>query len=75
MAVTDLRLFRTVVNEVPVENNIGDALVHRIIRAHREGTPWRACILIPLLPGFTFPIDHNDASSVRACGREKCIPD
>ncbi|KAG8909007.1 Phospholipase D1 [Tulasnella sp. 403] len=55
----------TVVNEVPVENNIGDALVHRIIRAHREKTPWRACIVIPLLPGFTFPIDHNDASSIR----------
>ncbi|KAG8926053.1 Phospholipase D1 [Tulasnella sp. 418] len=55
----------TVVNEVVVENNIGDALVHRIIRAHKEGTPWRACIVIPLLPGFTFPIDHNDASAIR----------
>ncbi|KAG9016332.1 Phospholipase D1 [Tulasnella sp. 427] len=55
----------TVVNDIPVENNIGDALVHRIIRAHREKTPWRACIVIPLLPGFTFPIDHNDASSIR----------
>ncbi|KAG9048406.1 Phospholipase D1 [Tulasnella sp. UAMH 9824] len=55
----------TVVNDIPVENNIGDALVDRIIRAHKEKTPWRACILIPLLPGFTFPIDHNDASSIR----------
>ncbi|KAG8968175.1 Phospholipase D1 [Tulasnella sp. 425] len=55
----------TVMNDIPVENNIGDALVHRIIRAHREKTPWRACIVIPLLPGFTFPIDHNDASSIR----------
>ncbi|KAG9009262.1 Phospholipase D1 [Tulasnella sp. JGI-2019a] len=55
----------TVVNDVPVENNIGDALVHRAIRAHRTGTKWRAVIVIPLLPGFTFPIDHNDASAIR----------
>ncbi|KAG8849555.1 Phospholipase D1 [Tulasnella sp. 330] len=55
----------TVVNDVTVENNIGDALVHRAIRAHRSGTKWRAVIVIPLLPGFTFPIDHNDASAIR----------
>jgi phospholipase D1/2 len=56
---------RTVVNDVKVENNIGSAIVHRIIRAHRDGTPWKCCILIPALPGFTFPIDHSDASAVR----------
>ncbi|KAF4577108.1 Phospholipase D1 [Pleurotus pulmonarius] len=55
----------TVANDVKVENRIGDALVHRIIRAHREGTPWKCCILIPLLPGFTFPVDHSDASAIR----------
>lgn len=55
----------TVVNDVKIENQIGDALVSRIIRAHHEGTQWRACIVIPLLPGFTFPIDHSDASAVR----------
>ena len=55
----------TVVNETTVENKIGDALVHRIMRAHRQGTPWKACIVIPLLPGFSFPIDHSDASAVR----------
>ncbi|TCD69038.1 Phospholipase D1 [Steccherinum ochraceum] len=55
----------TVVNEVKIENRIGDAIVHRIIRAHREGTPWRCCIVIPLLPGFTFPVDHSDASAIR----------
>lgn len=47
-----------------IENKIGDALVNRIIRAHREGTKWRACIVIPLLPGFTFPVDHDGASAV-----------
>ncbi|KAI0081599.1 phospholipase D [Panus rudis PR-1116 ss-1] len=55
----------TVVNEVKIENRIGDALVHRIIRAHREGTPWKCCVVIPLLPGFTFPVDHSDASAIR----------
>ncbi|CAL1712514.1 unnamed protein product [Somion occarium] len=55
----------TVVNEVKIENKIGDAIVHRIIRAHREGTPWKCCVLIPLLPGFTFPVDHSDASAIR----------
>ncbi|KAF9481155.1 phospholipase D/nuclease [Pholiota conissans] len=55
----------TVVNDVKIENNIGDAIVHRIIRAHRDGTPWKCCIMIPVLPGFTFPVDHSDASAIR----------
>ncbi|WVR06183.1 hypothetical protein IAU60_003213 [Kwoniella sp. DSM 27419] len=55
----------TVVDGIRVENQIGDALVDRIIRAHKEGTPWRACIVIPLLPGYTYPIDAGEASSVR----------
>lgn len=55
----------TVVDGVEIENRIGDALVDRIIRAHREGTPWKACIVIPLLPGYTFPLDTAEASSVR----------
>ncbi|KAJ8593832.1 phospholipase D [Rhizopogon salebrosus TDB-379] len=55
----------TVVNDVKIENRIGDALVDRIIRAHRESTPWKCCILIPLFPGFPFPIDHSDASAIR----------
>lgn len=55
----------TTVGDVKIENRIGDALVHRIIRAHREGTPWKCCIMIPLLPGFTFPVDHSDGSAIR----------
>ncbi|KAF5389183.1 hypothetical protein D9757_003438 [Collybiopsis confluens] len=55
----------TVANDVKIENKIGDALVHRIVRAHRDGTPWKCCIVIPVLPGFEFPIDHSDASAVR----------
>jgi len=55
---------RTVVDETKIENKIGDALVQRIIRAHRDKTPWKCCIMIPLLPGFSFPVDHSDASAV-----------
>ncbi len=55
----------TVMEGNKIENKIGEALVSRIIRAHREGTPWRAIIVIPLIPGFPMPIDHPDASSVR----------
>lgn len=51
-------------NDTVVENKIGDALVSRIIRAHREGTKWKACIVIPLFPGFPYPVDHGDASAV-----------
>ncbi|KAF8586907.1 phospholipase D [Ramaria rubella] len=55
----------TVVNDVKIENKIGDALVHRIIRAHREGTKWKAVIVIPSLPGFPSPIDQSEASAIR----------
>ncbi|KAK0555630.1 Phospholipase D1 [Tilletia horrida] len=55
----------TVVEGTKIENKIGDALVSRIIRAHREGTPWRAIIVIPLIPGFPMPIDSADATSIR----------
>lgn len=55
----------TVVDGVEVENRIGDALVDRIIRAHKEGTKWHACIVIPLIPGYAHPIDTAEASSVR----------
>ena len=48
-----------------IENAIGDALVNRIIRAHKEGTEWRAIILIPLMPGFQNTIDSPDGSSLR----------
>ncbi|KAG6376934.1 hypothetical protein JVT61DRAFT_967 [Boletus reticuloceps] len=55
----------TEINDVKIENGIGDALVRRIIRAKREGTPWKCCIIIPLFPGFPFTVDHGDASAIR----------
>ncbi|KAI2640170.1 phospholipase D [Xylaria nigripes] len=48
-----------------VVNRIGDALVERIIRAHRNDEDWRCCILIPLMPGFQNTVDQAEGSSVR----------
>lgn len=48
-----------------IKNRVGDALVDRIIRAHKEGTAWKAVILIPLVPGFPSQVDKADGSSVR----------
>lgn len=55
----------TVVDNTVVRNHIGDALVERIIKAHKNGEDWRACIVIPLLPGYSYPVDTPEASSVR----------
>ncbi|KAF8349296.1 phospholipase D, partial [Amanita rubescens] len=55
----------TIINETKVENKIGDALFNRIMRAYKDDQPWKCCIVIPLLPGFTFPVDHADASALR----------
>ncbi|KAF2202276.1 phospholipase D [Delitschia confertaspora ATCC 74209] len=48
-----------------IENKIGDALVDRIKRAHKNEEDWRACIVIPLMPGFQNTVDSQDGSSVR----------
>ncbi|OCL05360.1 phospholipase D1 [Glonium stellatum] len=48
-----------------IENLIGDALVERIKRAHKNQEDWRACIVIPLMPGFQNTVDSQDGSSVR----------
>lgn len=54
-----------VVDGTFVQNRIGDALVDRIIKAHQEGTTWRAMIVIPLMPGFESQVDEPDGSAVR----------
>lgn len=51
--------------DIEIQNKIGDAIVDRIIRAHIEKKPWKAIIVIPLLPGFDSPVDHSSASSLR----------
>lgn len=59
----------TEVDGVVIENQIGDALVDRIRRAHYNGEHWRAYILIPLTPGFEAQVDSADAYSVRAISK------
>jgi phospholipase D1/2 len=48
-----------------IKNEIGDALVKRIIRAHENQEKWRAFIVIPLVPGFQNKVDAVDGTSVR----------
>ncbi|KAL5436988.1 hypothetical protein PMIN07_006798 [Paraphaeosphaeria minitans] len=48
-----------------IENKISDAIVDRIKRAHQNQEDWRACLIIPLMPGFQNTVDQQDGSSVR----------
>lgn len=48
-----------------IENKIGDALVRRIIRAHRNKEQWKCVIVIPLMPGFESEVDDKSGLSVR----------
>lgn len=48
-----------------IENSIGDALVERIIRAHKNEEDWRAIVVIPLMPGFQNSVDSQDGTSIR----------
>lgn len=54
-----------VVENTPIINKIGDALVERIELAHERGDNWRACIVIPLMPGFQNTVEAQDGTSVR----------
>lgn len=48
-----------------VKNQIGDAIVDRIITAHTKGETWKAIIVIPLMPGFEANVDSKEGGSVR----------
>ena len=54
-----------VVEGTQINNKIGDALVERIELAHQRGDKWRACLIIPLMPGFQNQVDSQDGTSVR----------
>lgn len=55
----------TEVVNTKIVNRIGDALVERIIRAHENDEDWKACIIIPLMPGFQNRVDEQEGTSVR----------
>ena len=48
-----------------IENQIGDAIVERIVRASQKKEDWRAIVVIPLMPGFQNTVDQQDGTSVR----------
>ncbi len=48
-----------------IHNLIGDALVERISRAAKNDEAWRACIVIPLIPGFQNTVEQEGGTSVR----------
>ncbi|EFX04791.1 phospholipase d1 [Grosmannia clavigera kw1407] len=50
---------------VKIVNRIGDALVERIERAHRNDEDWRCVIIIPLMPGFEASVADQEGTSVR----------
>ncbi|CAH7667187.1 hypothetical protein PPACK8108_LOCUS1578 [Phakopsora pachyrhizi] len=54
-----------IVDGTVITNQIGDALVNRIIKANAEGTPWKAIIVIPTMPGYPSPLNEDAAGSVR----------
>lgn len=49
-----------------VQNMIADAIVQRILWAHREGKTFRVYIVIPLLPGFEGNIEMGGGNSIQA---------
>ncbi|KAI8976465.1 hypothetical protein BDB01DRAFT_844455 [Pilobolus umbonatus] len=50
---------------IVIENQIGEALYQRILKAHENNEKWRAVIVIPLIPGFQSNIDEREGGTVR----------
>ena len=50
----------------PVENQIGKALVERILRAARGGESYKVIVLIPAVPGFSGDLRDESALGTRA---------
>ncbi|XP_056446162.1 phospholipase D1a [Gadus chalcogrammus] len=49
-----------------VYNKIGDAIIERIIRAHKEGKRYRVYVVTPLLPGFEGDITTGGGNALQA---------
>ncbi|XP_034034526.1 phospholipase D2 isoform X2 [Thalassophryne amazonica] len=49
-----------------IHNGIGDAIVERILRAHREQKKYRVFVVIPLLPGFEGDISAGSGNAIQA---------
>ncbi|XP_063059494.1 phospholipase D2 [Engraulis encrasicolus] len=49
-----------------VHNGIGDAIVERILRAHKEQKKYRVFVVVPILPGFEGDISQGGGNSIQA---------
>ncbi|KZC04037.1 PREDICTED: phospholipase D2 [Dufourea novaeangliae] len=49
-----------------VKNRIGETLLKRILRAHREGAVFRVFVIMPLLPGFEGEVGGPSGTALRA---------
>ncbi|XP_068456617.1 phospholipase D2 [Clinocottus analis] len=49
-----------------IYNGIGDAIVNRILRAHREQKKYRVFVVVPLLPGFEGDIKTGGGNAIQA---------
>ncbi|XP_026831180.1 phospholipase D2 isoform X3 [Ooceraea biroi] len=49
-----------------VKNRIGETLLKRILRAHKEGAVFRVFVVMPLLPGFEGEVGGPSGTALRA---------
>ncbi|KOX74104.1 Phospholipase D1 [Melipona quadrifasciata] len=49
-----------------VKNRIGETLLKRILRAHKEGAVFRVFVIMPLLPGFEGEVGGPTGTALRA---------
>lgn len=49
-----------------VKNRIGETLLKRILRAHKEGAVFRVFVVMPLLPGFEGEVGGPTGTALRA---------
>lgn len=49
-----------------VKNSIGETLLKRILRAHREGSTFRVYVVMPLLPGFEGEVGEPSGTALHA---------
>uniref|UniRef100_A0A2I2ZFT6 Phospholipase n=1 Tax=Gorilla gorilla gorilla TaxID=9595 RepID=A0A2I2ZFT6_GORGO len=49
-----------------VLNKVGDEIVDRILKAHKQGQCYRVYVLLPLLPGFEGDISTGGGNSIQA---------
>uniref|UniRef100_A0A6Q2YW32 Phospholipase n=1 Tax=Esox lucius TaxID=8010 RepID=A0A6Q2YW32_ESOLU len=60
------QFFISCADEKNVHNGIGDAIVKRILRAHREQKKYRVFVVVPLLPGFEGDIREGGGNAIQA---------